>query len=105
VEDEEKDCPGPEIKKEKISATRVEDKDMREATSGKSKIASSVSGCARRTRRFGRNLRKPDAVRHGTLRWDEERHGIYLPDEECQRIYLPDAAVSSRRSRVIWTQL
>jgi hypothetical protein len=30
-EDEEKDCPGPEIKKEKISATRVEDEDMREA--------------------------------------------------------------------------
>jgi hypothetical protein len=26
------------------------------------------------------------------------------PDEECQGIFLPDAAVSSRRSRVIWTQ-
>jgi hypothetical protein len=73
--------------------------------SGKSKIASSASGCARRTRRFRRNLRKPDAARHGTLRPDEERHGICLPDEGCQGIFLPDAAVSSRRSRVIWTQL
>jgi hypothetical protein len=46
--------------------------------SGKSKIASTASGCARRTRRFGRNLRKPNAARHGTLRLDEEYHGICL---------------------------
>jgi hypothetical protein len=45
-----------------------------------------------------------DAARQDTLRPDEERHGICLPDEECQGIFLPDAAVSSRRSRVIWTQ-
>jgi hypothetical protein len=75
-----------------------------QGTSGKSKIASSASGCARRTRRFGRNLRKPDAARHGTLRPDEERHGICLPDEECQGIFLPDTAGSSRRSYTIWTQ-
>jgi hypothetical protein len=30
-EDEDEDIPGPEIKKEKISAARVEDEDMREA--------------------------------------------------------------------------
>jgi hypothetical protein len=30
-EDEEEDCPGPEIKRENISAIRVEDEDMREA--------------------------------------------------------------------------
>jgi hypothetical protein len=32
LEDEEEDCPGPVIKKEKISATWVEDEDMRQAS-------------------------------------------------------------------------
>jgi hypothetical protein len=86
-----------------------------EATSGKNRIASSASGCTRRTRRFGRNLAQLDAARQGTarsdavcqhtLRPDEECHGVYLADEECQGIFLPDAAVSSRYSLVIWTQL
>jgi hypothetical protein len=73
-------------------------------TSGKNKIASSASGCTRRTRRFRRNLLTPDAARHGTVRPGEECHGMYVPDEECQGIFLSDAAVSGhfpfRRSRV-----
>jgi hypothetical protein len=84
-------------------------------SSGKNRITSSVSGCTRRTKRFGCNLLQPDAACHSTvrsdttrqrtLRLDEECHGIYLLDEECQGIFLPDAAMSSRRSLVIWTQL
>jgi hypothetical protein len=85
-----------------------------EPTSGKNKIASSASGCTRRTRRFGRNLLTPDAARHGTvrsdaarqgtLRPDEECHGICVSDEECQSIFLSDAAVLFRRSCGFWTQ-
>jgi hypothetical protein len=35
---------------------------------------------------------------------DEEHRSICLPDEQCQGMFYPNAAVSSRRSCVIWTQ-
>jgi hypothetical protein len=88
---------------------------VKTAASGKNRITSNASGCTRRTRRFGRNLLQPDAARYGTVHshaacqrtlcLDEACHGICLLDKECQVIFLPDAAGSSRRSRIIWTQL
>jgi hypothetical protein len=84
-----------------------------ESRIGKNIIASSASGCTRRSRRIGRNLLNPDAdATAPCVRMQlatapcvrTQLPGHMLPDEECQGICLLDAAVSghfpSGRSRV-----
>jgi hypothetical protein len=102
----------------------IEDDIVSSGASGKNKIASSASGCTRRTRRFGRNLLTPDAACHGTVRPTQlakppcvrtrntaayayrtrSVSAFSFWTQPCQGIFLLDAAVSSGRSRVIWTQ-